>query len=449
MDDVKTMVELQEEMAATAMGASGLTDVATGGLVYGLIKATARPLARLYRLAMSIWRGFFFRGDGADLDDQVAQLIAAGFEPRMGSSPAWGSTLRLERLNSVGELTVNAGAVFRSQTGVNYALAEPITFLAGEAIYPADGQAAAVVAATVPGAAGNTGASTIDQVVRAPGVVAVTNMTALTNGSDREPDQRLRARAFDFVAGLSGTQAAALRALALSTRTDAGVTVPFAYVYEPPERRAEAELVLDDGSGMPGFTRPAVTFSDTVPENGIWEIPFDWPAATTPVLNVNGVRVYSGFTVYPERGYLVPQPGLLSPGDSWDVGGHAVYTGIVAQIQRLIEASAGTPGPGHRAAGGRVIVRTATPVHVSIELLIVAATGYELADVVNRARTAVVAHLRSLGPRQPLLLFDLMAALHRVAGVRNARILSPTGDYYPSDPRTTVTTTEDRVTINV
>jgi uncharacterized phage protein gp47/JayE len=117
------------------------------------------------------------------------------------------------------------------------------------------------IIAVVAGASSNAGINTIVQFSSPPfSGAAVTNTTALTNGTNVETDVELRERVKSYSNTLArGTESAILSAVVGVSDSDDGKQVASAVITEPPKIGDPSILYIDDGSGFePSYTGQSV-----------------------------------------------------------------------------------------------------------------------------------------------------------------------------------------------
>jgi hypothetical protein len=286
--------------------------------------------------------------------------------------------------------------------------------------------------ALTPGAIGNLSQpSLINTIVRGlPELVEVTNTQPLAGGTDRERDDELRQRAERWVASLALAQNEALEAVALNFQASNSTVASHARIWNDPDMRGYSELVVDDGTGMQGYTRLAQTTTGVVPTlsgSGLrYQFPFEWPAATPPVVRIDGNIVPpSSYQVLHDKGLIVLNeftPSAVSPGMPWSVGDHSVFVGFIAELQRYINTIC-------VAAGTVVRVVSPIPQYINLSFNMVAAPGTNLVDVREQIKRAIVAFVARLAPGEPLLIYRLIGSLNALPGVLN--VVFDQTDRYP------------------
>lgn len=432
---------------------SELTDVTEGGVAHTILGVVATELAQAEQRMFAVYKAFGFGGSGTDLDDRCGEL--PGFQGRLGPSSASGTVMSFTRLSGTGALFTPAGLRIASDVDPNieYITTQDFIFEDGQTQYPdlgIPGQGYVRVACLTIGSTGNAPVNTIRVIVSTPNedIVSCTNAVALTNGLDRESDESLRKRAFDYFASLCQVTKDALEYLAKSFQSSDGTRALHAFCVRDPNYPGMASLVVDDGEGFQGSTRPATPTTGTVPANGQRLFYFESPVSidrepTVTIRDEGGDVVGTYPPLLPEwvliheagEAYLEPDSQLMSSdmaGYTWTVDGYNVYTGFISELQRIIEGWETLTGrtPGWRGSGCRVRVQAPTPQAVDFEGVIVVSAGYDFNEVRERTVQAIIAFLRTIPPGQPLIMFRLYQALRTVDGLENARFSKPVYDQY-------------------
>jgi hypothetical protein len=449
-------------MMAQVVAQTALTDVEEGGVAHTLMGVVATQIELTEQRILQLYRSFGFAGGGTDLDDRVAQL--PGFLGRLGAAAASGSVMRFTRSGSTAAtLLVPAGVRVRSSINraQEYVTTEDFTFAIGQNTYPISGGTGVRVAALSLGSASNAPVGSLRVLVQTTeqAVVGCTNFEPLTNGSDRETDESLRKRAFDFFSSLCQVTPAALEYLARSFQASDGTRCRFAFVVSDPNFPAYARLIVDDGSGMQGVTRAGNMVSGVVPLNGQRVFWYEGPASTVPTVEIDG-EVYLPndprsewvFALEQGLGYLTPDSTILgTPGDPWSVYDYRVYTGFIAELQQAIEGviSLASRTPGWKPAGGRIQVMPPTLEFLNIGASVVIESGFDPNEVRSRVKAAIVAFFGGLRPGSPLRLFDLYSALDDVDGLLNIVFAVPAVDQYPANEWTKFYTMTSMIDLEV
>jgi hypothetical protein len=427
--------EIMAELVARVVSTSRvLTDLSEGSVLGSILGSVAEEVSAVERRIQEFIDAYYLRGVGANLDRRLRDF-PAGFPKRRQATPATGGAFRIVRSTTAGTTSVAARgmlvAVSNKQPQVVYTNSVPFAIGSG-----ATTAINVPFVALTPGEASNLAQpGMVDTILRGvPEIVEVTNTLPMQGGTDRERDSDLRARAERWVASLALAQPEALEAVALNFQGVDGTVLRHAAVWRDPDMPGYSELVVDDGTGMVGYTRTAATYSGTLPTlvgNGSrYILPVDGPVATPPIVSVGGtVRPASSYRLQHDRGVVYLNkvlPYTVAPGDAYSVGGHTVYTGIVAELQAYINAVC-------VAAGVTVRVVAPTPQRIQLSLNMVGTAGTDLVALRATIRRAIVAFVARLAPGEPLLMYRLVGALNNIPGVTN--IVFDQSDVYPGSPK--------------
>jgi|GEM_PF-4134274 len=423
---------------------TGGTDITEGSPDAMIAKAIAIMMQTFDARLRALVNARGLRAIGSDADDVVAQIMSGVPVVRKGAISATGPAVRFTREDTVGVLVIPSGVVLRSSVdaSLEYRTTQAITFADGQAIYPSPGQTPVNVVARQPGSRSNTPAGTINVIVSgAPNqLTSATNSEALTNGEDEESTESVLQRAQLTIAAIAKSQPAALRALAQRFTGADGTTIRDAVVYEPPDIPGFAELIVSDGFGLEGYITDATWQTGTVGVGGQATIYCDGPAATEPLLVINpdpadpvgtgataaGLR--AGAVVLHERGVIEFVGARLPAGTTWAVGGHKVYTGVIAELQGLVEGRylQGTSTDyGWRASGVRVRLRP--PIVDTIPFTFRARFRSGVDVALGRATVSQIAvsYLSSVGIGGTLNLFRLTDRVGNYGDVEDFEVISP------------------------
>lgn len=430
--------EITQSLAARIVARSPLSDLAESSVVLALTEAWAEELAGIEFALAKLRDSFNFLDPDiseTDFDARLAELPGNALT-RLPATTAAGGVVTLSRAagDAADALVVPAGAVFRRvddptmlyRTTQSYTLGIGVASIAG-----------VHVVCLTRGAVGNCAAGAISVIVAASArIVAVTNTAPLTSGIDAETVPQAQARLAGYFAGLSVTVPQAQEYLALSFTSVAGVRLRFAKVYQDWLRPGYAELIVDDGTGLLGLTRPGATSSGIVSASGQTFLWHEMPA-TTPIESVAVVLAGGGnktltlaggdFVSLPEKGLVVVSETALAVGDTWTISGYSVRTGILAEIQAAAEGdpSDGANTPGWIACGCRLAVRPPDVVPVYFDLHCVPRSFVDLAEVLQQAVNDTISYVASLAPGEPLFVARLIDALLTNADLLNVHVYLP------------------------
>lgn len=460
MYDQKTPQEILASLKGMVLSRTELSDVLPGSVLSTLLNAVAQEMGSAQRSLFNLREGFFLGGaTGQELTERCAELPPNGVR-RLSASPASGSVLRLTRDTAIGDLTIPAGSVVATQSGIQFSI--PYATMIPEGAFSLSG---IYCVATTQGRNTNVAVGEINTLVSVPeSVISVTNTIPLGNGSDEESDDDLRQRALTYIQGVSRSQREALRYLATSFIASQGERMRYVSVYENIESPGYTEVIVDDGTGIEvdQVSRSGTPTSGLIPQGGI-RILFHEAPATEPitpssltitrngsVININASDVVS----IPERGIVYIKNGALQEGDSWIIDNYRVFTGFISELQREIEGDPDQPSQltGFRSAGTRVVVKPANPQFVRLDLQLQIEMGYSFDQISVSVENALLDLINSLAPSQPMFTSALIQRARQVSGVRDVLFFErggsiPLGNTYPESPQTALRA--DNQSINI
>jgi uncharacterized phage protein gp47/JayE len=437
----RTETEIRQSLLARALAYTELTDLYEGGVLVELLCSVARSLARAEQGMQQVANlGDLDRCVGEDLDERAAEALPDSLARQAATQAV--ATARFSRAagDTVGATVVPVGQIVaRASDGALYATTAAATVPDGSLT----SNTVAVVAQTA-GAAGNCGVGTLTVLKSPPPrIVAVTNPTPATGGLDQESDASLRNRVRQRCRSLARCNPAALDTLVRAYTNPAGQQARFLKLVETPPR---ADLWLDDGTGE-------LDVSTLVPAG---ELLLESAPAGETVLYL----AHTAIRDVPTSLFLVPAFGLpstlllaagdyvvepawgqirlavpLAAGDHVHAGGYTYYTGLVADVQRLLDGDPYdlTTTPGCRAAGTVVRALPAVDQDIPLQLDVTWQGGLSDADLAAAAdelTTALLGVVNGLDIGQPLYVARLVDAAMKVAAVVNVRLVTPAADVY-------------------
>lgn len=443
----RTEAEIRQSLLARALAYSGLTDLYEGGVALELLLAVAQSLARAEQSLQQVANlGDLERCVGEDLDERAAEALPDALARQVATNSV--ATVIFSRAagDTVGATAIPAGQVVaRASDGALFT-----TTAAGTVPHGALASGLVSVVAQVAGAAGNSGVGTLTVLKSPPPrIVAVTNPTPATGGLDGESDAALRARVRQRCRSLARCNPAAIDALVRAYVNGAGQQARFLKLVESPPR---ADLWLDDGTGAldqwvevpPNEllleSAPAGETVLYLPHIALRDVPTKLQLTRGGLIS-NLLASMGEFTVEPSWGQIRLRDPLLA-GDRIDtlaIGGvlyaYTYYTGLVADVQRLLEGDPYDPvtSPGCRAAGTALRARPATVQNVPLTLDVTWQGGLSDADLAAAEAAvtdALLALVNGLDIGQPLYVARLVDAAMDVAEVENVRVVLPAADVY-------------------
>jgi uncharacterized phage protein gp47/JayE len=419
-----------------------LTDVREGSVLYTLFATVAEQIAEADIRLAQIRDQFTFEGaSGTDLDERMEEVGVT----RLSATTATG-TVRVSRTDTTEEITLDAGASFgRTDSEVTYVTSEDYTLGVGVSALDV------MVTAQSIGSNGNAPSGTINTIVDADGLDAVSQASPLANGVDAESDASLRSRARRYLNSLARCQPSALEYQALSFTASDNTRASVATVYEDPVTFGKVELLIDDGNGIGALPVSQITeagegVSYYVNSTGTKTIGLERAVATAPTVvrkdltqnPVPTVTMTEGtdYVVHYGRGTIT----LLNDtavGQTVFVSDYLVYTGLVGELQSHIEGTAGDVTSGYRPAGISLRVLPAPVTKVSLDLLAVVADGANITTVTDSVESAVTSYLASLGAGEPAYIARIIDVAMDVDDMVNVTVYrpnstTPASDFYPS-----------------
>ena len=457
----RTAPQIYRDLVSKVVTNLGGLNIDEGGPETAILGAVSEEMALHEARLEALVNAHGLDATGPDLDDVVAQIMSGLAVARGPATRASAAAMRATRATSTGALTIPAGSVFYrlDDKSIRYATTEEVEIADGALTYPGAGQTPIRVRCLTVGKAGNARPGLVRGIESAPsGIIEVTNVEPIGGGSDVERDGSLQQRARLLLASIAKAQPAALRYLAGRWVAADGTAIRHAATFEDPGTPGYTELLLDDGEGFIGATRAAAETTGTVPPTGAPYLWFDGPAATEPLVSIDGgpyqlASAIPGAVVIHERGRVEFLEGYgPAAGATWSIVGHLVYVGAIAEVQRVIEGdtfAAAALDYGWRAAGTRVRARPPLVSEIAVEVR----CEYAFSNVVqtiedgnNLVTDAIVEFFRSTPPGEPFRRFALAVEVGRIREVTNFEVVSPPADVRPLTPRHRVSTAANLVT---
>lgn len=441
----RTKDEIFQSLVMRMVALSRLSDLNENSEMTTALGIIAEELEAVgYRVEEFHAAHHFENVSGSLARDRIAQMPNGGLGGQLPETPAYGAVLVCTRSSDVGEETIAVGDVLVGRSdrpGVLYMNAEEIVF--DDGVGTTDAETPLRLLCLTSGEIGNCPAGAIDTVVKGPSsLVSVTSVDALTNGKPAETTAEYVARAQAYLASLAARPPkAGLQYLASTFRSSSGIRTRHGRVFRDPWRPGYVELMVDDGYAFQGFTRAGKVCGGTIPLNGQSELWFESPAATTPEIWVNGVKLEAQYGVEPDwrvelelgRVQFKDESILLAPGDTWEVKNYSVFTDLIAELQaKILGATSDLNEPGWVAAGNRCRVVVPRNQDVELDLVVWLASGYRLEDVEDEMDAACIAHMGNLGSGDPFRPFRLCAELNKLSFLEDLIIRSPSEPVWPA-----------------
>lgn len=464
---LRTFPQILQRMVARVVARSQLSDLTESSAVRHILAAAAREMDDAYYQITRVTDAFNLdRASGFDLDER-ARDIQPGTLRRFGPRRAQGQQVFTRATNTGVTLTIPAGtAVKRADGTVARTTQEAvITSTSPEQIVGngvgRDSNAVTVIADAA-SAAGNGAIGAYDRFVSRPtGVISTTNVSAFVNGRDQESDDEFRARLQSFVESLARSTVDALEFAVIGVQNPSNTAqqVLFSHVFEDLNQRGNVTVYVDDGAGT---ARTVATATGEIVTASLVGPPAGSAVGGEEFLNLANFPVDTGqsitITRTPSGGspislqlgtdvQLNPASGLLrftTPLTSADVitATYTYYTGLIAEVQRVIDGDANnrTDYPGYRAAGVRVRVREPVVRTIEVEGTITLVPGFDLSTVVTNVESNITAYINQLGISADIIRNEIVERIMATDGVFDVNLISPSQNIIIADneiPRST------------
>ncbi len=454
--------EILQSLLARTISSGPITDVSEGNVIMSILGPVAEEFSFGERRFQEFIEGHLLNAVGPDLDARIGQF-PPGFRKRFGPSPSYGGSPTLVRRDASAEQVILANALIARRSdepALGYVNSEDITFSIGVFEMPV-GSSAIQLRCTTPGRAGDCPAGAIDTLdtMSPSGVdlISIVSTAPMSNGSDGESDAALRARASKWLMSLCLCTPEAIESLCDAFEASDGTRFKaHTRVWVHPTIPGYVEIVVNDGSSMASFRRPAVPQTGVVPTlvtaGQRYQFWMDWPVAVSPGLPVSIKFSYGGvdeFITLPTDDYLVrEESGIIiysgtavtapTPGWTWETYGHEVYIGAMRELQIYINEIA-------RIAGIRLRLVASEGQVVDLGANVTVADGYDIAIVFAQVKQAIISFVADLPPGASLIMFKLKAHLNRIAGL--ADIIFDQGNRAAGGYRHKLYTTASNITL--
>jgi len=439
----RNRIEVLRDMVGRVVARSTLTGLTRNSAVYHVLASAADEIAEAY-FQIARMRELFSidRATGSDLDER-AREIQPGTVTRRSAGYAT-TTVVYSRPGIVGAISIPAGSIVGAADASGVIRYRATA--AGSILNGASTSAPIPVTAAEAGTRGNVDAGSILRLLtRIQGVTAVTNPSAVGNGTDRESDADFRARLKVFVRSLARGTVAALQANAKVARLTDGSRVIFASVYEDPLTNGYVQLYIDDGTGGTdtydssfvssydvllaaalGGERRVFTAAKPIRDDGSFTL------EVNTVLQVRG----TDYVLNPATGQVTFTTGSYPAGltISDNVRAHyRSYTRLVRETQRIMDGDPLSPltYPGIRAAG--VLVRVLPPQTLPQTLAagIAVDDGFDVLTVAQQVVTAIQNYINGLNIGEDVIVAQIIEVSMAVQGMHDFYITSLSGSSPP------------------
>lgn len=447
--------DILQRLVAQVAARAGLVSL-NSGPIYHLLVGTARALHEAnYQLVklgdlFSIYRV-------TTIEEARARARDFGPEaPVPYEAQAANGYVVFSRASNTGTtLNIPSGLVVATASGIRFRTLTTgqITSTSPEAItghgVGRDSSLVAIQAIT-PGSTGNVDVGAITVMESRPtGITSVYNVATTTQGADTELVENFVARLTTWLAGRYNSTRNALISAALST-TDpvSGRRCTIANSYTDPTTPGIVSLYIDDGTGS------IESYENVVGEIVTANLTGPPPGAATGgeeylYLAQTPVRLSSAFTLTSStRGaliegthfYLNPVTGLLYFTPALVVGeiitaSYTVYTGLIAEVNRVINGWTSDPEnyPGVAADGVTVSVLAPSVVVISVEALVTLDSRFDRNTVITSIQSAVTTYINNLNIGDDVIVAEIIAAIMGVEGVIDVTVTVPAANVTIND----------------
>ncbi len=424
-------------MIARVVARSKLVGMVRNSSVFHVIAASADEDAEQY-FQMAKLRLLFSidKATGSDLDERAAEIAPGTIRRRESLFASDEVTFR--RQGTVGALLIPAGTLVAAEDTegqIKYRTTADATI-----VDTADTVTGVPIVALEAGERGNADALTIVQLVtRVPGVIAVTNPSALTNGSDREPDELFRARLKLYVQALSRGIVTAIESFALGVQLVDGRRVLFAHVVEPITPTGTYEVYIDDGTGNVDEFEETFLATDDVLINPALGGEINLFTAQKPIRDFptpltaekNAVPMVRGVDY--ELNVANGQLELAVPLTAGDVvtARYRNFSGLIQETQRVVDGDRNTllTHPGVRAAGTRAIVMSPTVADQTLAANVSVRADFDVEIVIEEVVKVLQAYINGLDIGRSVIAAEIIERAMAVDGMFNFQISELSGTF--------------------
>ena len=430
----RTRDELARLVLGSIVSRTALTDTSQGSVVDTISQAFGAVSASIERQIEKARDAFDLRNaTGAELDERLKEFPLETIT-RKEATLARGHLELSFNPALTANLTIEEGSTFaRSDNpSVIYSTTQEYIVQAGQNAFAVE------VEANLDGIEGNCAKGLITTILSAPSeITSVNNTGAFTNGLEQETDTQLKRRALLYLKSLARCQPSALEYGALSLSSTQGRLI-LASIYEDPYVLGYSELAIDDGSGKLGENKRAgkryiMTAGNT---GGVRTFYHEAPAVNNVTLATisNNVETPLDPTKYlsiPERGVIYIDEGAISANQTFTVQYYEVYTGLIAEVQDLIEGDINNPlsKPAFRACGTRVRVVPPSVLTLDCDIHLIPKSGFDFETVQKNVKDAFIQKTLDLKLGQPLYTAQLINEALMLGSVLSLKIyVADTGD---------------------
>jgi hypothetical protein len=454
--DIRSEEEIRESYIAEVSTQIDVSDFRPGGRFAQIAGANARAVFRAQQAQLEMRNSYLFGSitKEADADARGADVLPDGLAREKGYRALGGAYVFSRPAGAGPEIIVPAGTpVFRTRDGYRY-------YTIAETAIPIDlpnSPSVSVVAESV-GSVGNCASGEIDQLgTLIDGVTMVENTAAIRNGVDAEDVSSYKERIRDYVKAIGNSNCFSLVNAALAYESATLGKVRFAALgpAEATDRGGYVKLYIDDGAGSAGVVNNTTGELLLSGGAGVEQTLY---AVNRPIVphglgplaygvHINGTPVTTGWSLVEPWGQL-RFDAPLTAGDTVELVNFGYYSGLVADVQKLIDGDISDPltYPGKRAAGVVVQVLPASKTSVSITGFLVLNSAYDPTTWLPILRHLVASAINGLGIGEPVyraMIYDVLMDEDAVKNVTNLKINGVDNDLYIGESSVARTTSSD------
>ncbi len=448
---LKRYEQIIADIVGRVCGGSALSDLADTSEFKSIIAGVSREIDEAYYQLTRLRAVFDLNSaSGADLDSRAAE-IQPGTITRTLARKAIG-TVQFSRTGTTGTVTIPAGTVVKTSSGVSF-----ITTIQTQIL---DGQTTSglisIIAVEV-GTAGNVAAGTIVAFgSKIAGVDAVTNTTGTTQGRDIETDNVFRRRLFSYIATLSQCTANSVEGLVLGAQDPtSGKVVQFAKVINDIANPGKSILYIDDGAGTAQELGTAISNEVVIGaalggEEVLYldSFPVDDVGSTLSIMS-DSRGTLTRDTDY----FLDPTNGQLKFVPSLNVSeritaNYTPFVNLIAHVQKIVNGDTNDAEnfPGYKAGGVRMQVLSPSIVTVAVEAVLTiddSIEGTALTTVTTNVRNAILDYINTVGISGDIIQNRLIDRIMGITGVTDVNLITPTSNVVVLDDQLPRNTTSD------
>lgn len=435
---IQTYSTILRRMQNRTVARSRLSDLTDMGTVNQTLSAAAREDDALW---LGIWKMRRLLDLGAVQGEDLDEWSKLCNPDKLLRDPAIKATgtVVFSRTGTTGTISIAIGTEVKiPSTGLQASRSYFTTAIATIAGGSHDSAAVAIEAAET-GSSYNCDPGVISSFGSKPsGVDSVSNLSAITNGQDRETDDHYITRITLYRKSLSRGTHSALVSAALETVVGSS-QIQYATAIEDEWDPGHVTIYVDDGGGTAETT---TTYTDEVliasavgGEIDIYTLhkPIKAEAGFTLKINTVTKTLDVDYTLNPASGHVkltqASYPNGLTAADAVTAT-YTAWTGLIAECQRIIDRDPLdlVTYPGVRAGG--ILVRVMAPqiVYQTVTALISVKDGFDLTSMITKVTSMISVYINTLGVGETLVMAEMIERCMAIPGMYNITFITPTED---------------------